>query len=121
MKTLNKTAIALGTFDGLHKGHIEVLNKALLSGKEAIAVTFAAPPKASFEKGIKNVLSPAEKENALKELKKGLDIANKNGNVIMIGHVWSADFLPAFLNDIYPELKEKGYTFSVVSKSKARK
>lgn len=61
------------------------------------------------------------KENALKELKKGLDIANKNGNVIMIGHVWSADFLPAFLNDIYPELKEKGYTFSVVSKSKARK
>lgn len=61
------------------------------------------------------------KDNALKELKKGLDIANKNGNVIMIGHVWSADFLPAFLNEVYPELKEKGYTFSVVSKSKARK
>lgn len=61
------------------------------------------------------------KDNVLKELKKGLDIANKNGNVIMIGHVWSADFLPALLNDMYPELKENGYTFSVVSKSKARK
>ena len=39
----------------------------------------------------------------------------------MIGHVWSADFLPAFLKEIYPELKEKGYTFSVVSKSNAQK
>lgn len=61
------------------------------------------------------------KENALAELKKGLTIANKNGSVIMIGHVWSADFLPAFLKEIYPELKEKGYTFSVVSKSNAQK
>ena len=61
------------------------------------------------------------KENALKELKKGLDLANKNGSVIMIGHIWSADFLPAFLQEIYPELKEKGYTFSTVSKSKAKR
>ena len=61
------------------------------------------------------------KENALSELNKGLTIANKNGSVIMIGHVWSADFLPAFLKEIYPELKEKGYTFSVVSKSNAQK
>ena len=59
--------------------------------------------------------------NALKELKKGLDLANKNGSVIMIGHIWSADFLPAFLQDVYPELKEKGYTFSTVSQSRARK
>lgn len=61
------------------------------------------------------------KANALAELKKGLAIANKNGSVIMIGHVWSADFLPAFLKEVYPELKAKGYTFSVVSKSKAIK
>lgn len=61
------------------------------------------------------------KENALKELKKGLDLANKNGSVIMIGHIWSADFLPAFLQEVYPELKAQGYTFSTVSKSKAKK
>lgn len=59
--------------------------------------------------------------NALKEINKGLTIANKNGSVIMIGHIWSADFLPALLQEIYPELVKKGYTFSVVSKSKARK
>ena len=61
------------------------------------------------------------KENALKEVKKGLDLANKNGSVIMIGHIWSADFLPAFLKEIYPELKAQGYTFSTVSKSKAKR
>ena len=71
----------------------------------------------------RNIFLDNEKTNAnaLKELKKGLDLANKNGSVIMIGHIWSADFLPAFLQDVYPELKEKGYTFSVVSKSRARK
>ena len=71
----------------------------------------------------RNIFLDNEKtnENALKELKKGLDLANKNGSVIMIGHIWSADFLPAFLQDVYPELKEKGYTFSTVSKSKAKK
>ena len=39
----------------------------------------------------------------------------------MIGHIWSADFLPEFLQEVYPELVKKGYTFSTVSKSKALK
>ena len=71
----------------------------------------------------RNIFLDNEKtrENALAELKKGLALANKNGSVIMIGHIWSADFLPALLQEAYPELKEKGYTFSVVSKSKAEK
>ena len=59
--------------------------------------------------------------NALSEIKKGLALANKNGSVIMIGHIWSADFLPALLKEIYPELVQKGYTFCVVSKSDALK
>ncbi len=71
----------------------------------------------------RNIFLDNEKTNAnaLKELRKGLDLANKNGSVIMIGHIWSADFLPAFLQDVYPELKAKGYTFSLVSKSRAKK
>ena len=71
----------------------------------------------------RNIFLDNEKtrENALAELKKGLALANKNGSVIMIGHIWSADFLPALLKEAYPELKEKGYTFSVVSKSNAEK
>ena len=57
------------------------------------------------------------RENYLAELKKGLDIVNKKGHVIMIGHVWSADSLPAFLEEAYPELALKGYRFATVSKS----
>ncbi len=57
------------------------------------------------------------RENYLSELKKGLDIANKKGHVIMIGHVWSAESLPAFLEEAYPELALKGYRFATVSKS----
>lgn len=71
----------------------------------------------------RNIFLDNEKtrENVLSELNKALVYANKNGSVIMIGHIWSADFLPEILNEVYPELVEKGYTFSTVSKSKARK
>ncbi len=50
----------------------------------------------------RNIFLDNEKtnENALKELKKGLDLANKNGSVIMIGQIWSADFLPACLQEV---------------------
>ena len=67
----------------------------------------------------RNIFLDNEKtrENALMELKKGLDIANKKGSAVMIGHVWSADFLPAFLKELYPELVNNGYKFSVVSES----
>ena len=59
------------------------------------------------------------RENIISEVLKGLAIANKNGSVIMIGHVWSADILPAVLTELYPLLKQKGYTFTTVSKSGA--
>lgn len=57
------------------------------------------------------------KENIVAEVKKGLDIANKKGCAVMIGHVWSADILPDVLRQMYPVLVEKGYSFCSVSKS----
>ena len=42
-----KTAIALGTFDGVHIAHRVVLD--LPSEYKKVAVTFAAPPKMEFE------------------------------------------------------------------------
>ncbi len=70
----------------------------------------------------RNVFLDNEKKRApiLAEIKKGIDIANKNGTAIMIGHIWSADILPGILMEIYPELKAKGYRFSTVSESDAR-
>ena len=38
-----KTALALGTFDGVHKGHRAVLS--LPSGYKKTAVVFTLPPK----------------------------------------------------------------------------
>lgn len=57
------------------------------------------------------------REDILREIQKGLEFANKNGSVIMIGHVWSADVLPPLLTELYPVLKSKGYRFGTVSSS----
>lgn len=61
------------------------------------------------------------RENALTEIRKNLDRANRDGVVIMIGHIWSADWLVQLLLDIYPELKSKGYVFTTVSKCRGKK
>ncbi len=56
------------------------------------------------------------KEEMLAQIYRGLGIANKNGKVIMIGHVdKSAKILPQLLNDMYPYLKQKGYKFAFPS------
>lgn len=60
------------------------------------------------------------RSDILGEIKKGLDYANRTGCAIMIGHVWSAEILPAILNEIYPVLVKNGYRFSTVSDCPAR-
>ncbi len=61
------------------------------------------------------------RDNVVAEIRKNLDIANRDGVVIMIGHIWSADFLPAALMEVYPELLEKGYKFKTVSECRGLK
>lgn len=56
------------------------------------------------------------KDDMLNEIYKGLEVANKNGFAIIIGHVdKSADILPDLLLDMYPELIRKGYRFATPS------
>ena len=61
------------------------------------------------------------REEFLTQLRKNLDIANKTGCVIMIAHIWSADYLPALIKEVYPELKAQGYVFKTVSTSRGKK
>ena len=50
----------------------------------------------------------------LGQIQRGLDVANKKGYAIMIGHVWSAGNLAQILQELYPVLKSQGYSFSTV-------
>lgn len=61
------------------------------------------------------------RRDILAEIKKGVEVANKNGVAIMIGHVWSAEILPGILREVYPVLSAKGYKFTTVSASGALK
>ncbi len=55
-----------------------------------------------------------ERTDIIAMVEQGLSIADKKGYVIMIGHVWSKE-LASILKELYPELIERGYTFSTVS------
>lgn len=61
-----KNAIALGTFDGIHTAHREVLN--LPTGYKKIAVTFKTPPKMYFSGNYEMIMTFEEKCEALKKL-----------------------------------------------------
>lgn len=79
-------------------------------------------PQAALERDMKiyardvfidNVIN---RDAMLKEIMRGIGIANKNGHVIMIGHVdKSVNILPDLLSELYPYLREKGYVLSFVS------
>ena len=64
-----KTAVALGTFDGLHTAHRDVLN--LPDGYKKVAVTFKIPPKMVISGQNELLLSEADKYRCLREL--GID------------------------------------------------
>ncbi len=60
-----KTAVALGSFDGLHAGHRAVIEKTV--GVYSVAVTFAVPPKCTAA-GEGMLMTVADKNAALKNL-----------------------------------------------------
>ena len=62
---MTDTAIALGSFDGLHIGHIEVLRSAK-TAKTAVALAFSVPP-AMVMSGKKELLLPPDKKRAMLE------------------------------------------------------
>lgn len=61
-----ETAVVLGTFDGLHKGHRAVIEKA--KGYYTVAVTFDIPPKAYFNNDVQLLMLCSDKIKGLKEL-----------------------------------------------------
>jgi uncharacterized protein len=132
--TLRKNIAEIGPVAGLnnHEGsritENEVQIGAVLDEAAAEGIFFldsrttaqTRAPQAALERGMaiyeRDVFldNTEKKADILEQLYRGLSVANKQGRVIMIGHVWSADVLPAILADVYPQLKKKGYRFEFV-------
>ncbi|MBQ7906900.1 MAG: riboflavin biosynthesis protein RibF [Clostridia bacterium] len=74
LKTMQKceinenTVVALGTFDGCHRGHGQVLQNAFYEAKrlgvKSVAYTFSSLPKGN---GVKSLMTTREKINAIKD------------------------------------------------------
>ena len=64
-----KTALALGTFDGVHKGHRAVLS--LPSGYKKTAVVFTLPPKSVLSGKPQSIMTAEDKFRVIKSL--GID------------------------------------------------
>lgn len=63
------SVVALGTFDGLHKGHMSVLNTALaFDDLRSVAVTFPEPPKRRQNREIGMLMTSEEKNARLKRM-----------------------------------------------------
>ncbi|MBO5726050.1 MAG: tRNA pseudouridine(55) synthase TruB [Clostridia bacterium] len=63
-----KTAVALGTFDGVHSGHKAVIKNAVDSGLKPLAVTFDTPPKAYFDASVRSIMTTEQKTELLGNL-----------------------------------------------------
>lgn len=75
-KILEKTAVAIGKFDGMHRGHRILLNKIIKAkrkGLQSVVFTFDPPPEVLFGKREeKEITTKEEKRILFKEL--GIDI-----------------------------------------------
>lgn len=60
-----------------------------------------------------------DKQAIIEQIRRALEIANRDGAAIMIGHVRGDDALVATLKDIAPQLQALGYIFCTVSNSGA--
>lgn len=70
-----------------------------------------------YEKSGPYIDNVIDRNEMLKQIYASLDVANKKGKAIIIGHVdKSVGILPDLLKQMYPYLSEKGYRFSTPSR-----
>ena len=57
-----------------------------------------------------------DRSSIIEMYNKGLKFADKNGSVIMIGHIWSGSDLASILDELYDSTVKNGYKFTTVSR-----
>lgn len=100
-----KNAIALGTFDGLHKGHLAVLTMPDCYNK--IALTFVVPPKAVMSGEPQMLMTFAEKAKRLKKM--GIKAVKLDFGEIST--MSAEDFLESIKKDFNPTYISCGFNY----------
>lgn len=99
---VRKGSIIFGTFDGLHKGHFEVLRQAELP---ATVITFPYPPAMEEEKEL--LLSPLLKKNRL--LENGFSVRILDFS--KVSHIEAEDFLEKMDAEYKPKIMCCGFNY----------
>ncbi len=101
-----KTAIALGTFDGLHLGHRAVLSKT--EGFFRVAYTFEIPPKSVISGNPELLMLPDDRRKALLDFGMDKVVMNDFEN---IRNLSAEEFLNAILNEYNPARITCGFNY----------
>ncbi len=108
-------SVALGTFDGLHHGHISVIGAASEEAKRlggALAVwCFSSPPKNVFSPGsAPPLMTPDEKAAAIASL--GVDILIMPAPDKALLSMSADDFIDSFVRSVSPASVFCGFNFT---------
>ena len=98
-------SVALGTFDGIHLGHMAVLRGILNSGGTPLALTFSLPPKFSTGKNL--LLTPNDKLNELKKLGISAEVMDFE----KVKNLSPYEFLSFVYKEFSPKIIATGYNF----------
>lgn len=98
-------SVALGTFDGLHLGHMAVLRSILNSGTTPVALTFNFPPKFSSAQNL--LITPSDKIKSLKALGISAEVLDFE----KIKNLSPNEFLDYIYKEFSPKIITTGYNF----------
>ena len=98
-------AVALGTFDGLHRGHLSVLS--IPDGFDKTALIFSLPPKQVKTGDIHLLLTPEEKIKKFEEL--GFRVETLNFDEVK--HLSPEEFLQFIKKELNPKLISCGFNY----------
>ncbi len=100
-----KTAVALGTFDGLHKGHLSVLD--LPCGYSKTALVFKIPPKCVKSGNMSLLLTPEDKQSRLNKMGFNVEVLDFG----KVENISAEDFLSYIKETFNPSLLSCGFNY----------
>lgn len=105
---MDKCSIALGTFDGLHAGHMAVLDRVQQESDRPVALTFAFPPRLyGTNDDLELLITPEEKKQRLTAMGIRCEILHFE----KIKDLSAEEFLMDMIERFHPSLIVSGFNF----------